>query len=60
MQNGKRIVLARVERSAVVFLTEEAFGNGGGCMGCSDLSNVMMSCSYICQVVVVMRILPNA
>ena len=60
MQKGERIVLAMLERSGIVFLTAVASGNGGGCIGCCGLCNVMMSCNYICEVVVVMRIFMNA
>ena len=60
MQKGNPIVLARLESSGIVFSTAVASGNGGGCIGCSGLCNVIMSCSFICQVVVVTRIFTNA
>ena len=47
VQKGKRIVLARLERSGIVFSTALASGNGGGCIGCSGLCDVMMSCNYM-------------
>ena len=47
MQKGKRIVLAMLERSGIMFSTALAFGNVDGCIGYSGLCNVMMSCSYM-------------
>ena len=32
MHKGKRIVLAKLERSAIVFLSAGASRNGGGCI----------------------------
>ena len=56
MQKGKLIMLAKLERSANVFLTAMASLNGGGCVGCFALHELMMSCTYISQVVMVMPI----
>jgi hypothetical protein len=56
VQKGKLIVLAKLERSANVFWTAMASLKGGGCVGCFALHELMTSCSYISQVVVVMRI----
>ena len=56
MQKGKLIVLAKLERSTNVFSTMMASLNGGGCVGCFASHELMMSCSYISQVVMVMCI----
>jgi hypothetical protein len=56
VQKGKLIMLAKLERSANVFLTAMASLNGGGCVGCFALHGLMMSCNHVSQVVVVMRI----
>jgi hypothetical protein len=49
-------MLVKLERSANVFWTAMASLNGGGCVGYFALHELMTSCSYIPQVVVVMRI----
>lgn len=43
-----------------MFLTAVASCNGGGCVGSSAVRELIMSCSYIIQVVVVTRIVKSA
>jgi hypothetical protein len=50
---------AGLERSANVFSTAVASWNGVGCVGCSSLHELTMSCNYISLVVVVTCIVMN-
>ena len=49
-----------LQRSANAFLTAGGSWNGVGCVGSSALRVMMMSCSYVFQVLVVIRIVKNA
>ena len=49
-----------LQRSANAFLTAVVSWNEVGCVGSSALRVLLMSCSYISQVLVVMRIVKNA
>ena len=48
-----------LQRSSNVFLTPVASWNTGGCVASSALHELMMSCGYIVQVVVVTRIIKS-
>ena len=60
MQKRKRIVLARLERSTNVVSTAMASLNRSGCVGYSTLHELILSCSFVSQVVVVMCIVTDA
>lgn len=49
-----------LQRSANAFLTVVVSWSGVGCVGSSALRVMMMSCSYVFQVLVGMRIVKNA